>query len=386
MTSLLGFNQVQGDWKTHVSRSTYNVAVVFGKKLVRDQVTVEYASRIRTLVRLWMEEKEFRPSLVCFCGGVAKGNHVSDADAGYVFFRHMCEVQGIVLDEKVGILIDNKSRNDEEAVFHITESVKSQYIPKWLQASPSRKTTAGDEFGEGAVVQKKVNVHFTLISTEYHLCNINDVHHRSPQRSLLTIMEGMGGGFKDPNQYGYSEGNYDKSPYDSMLDYRESQDGPEIDDYYSYRQDRNDQNLSDDDDDDTGEISATQGIVLTSWSFQYATYPYIYAKDDAMVFLGKCYLLGEELKPLLVNMKGVVDQKEFFQRDNYLMLASIRRSLVHHVEDLHKPRKKELHMALKAHNISLQNGGGNANANERDMIGVLEIALLSLGRCVDLVS
>jgi len=240
------------------------------------------------------------------------------------------------------------------------------------------------------VVQKKVSVHFTLISTEYHLCNINDVHHRSPQRSLLTIMEAMGGAFKDPNQYGYSAGNYFRSPYDSMLDYnREIQDGSD-DDYYSYRQDIDDRDSLADNDDD---LPVTQGIVLTSWSFQYATYPYIYAKDDAVVFLGKCYLLGEELKPLLVNMKGVVDQKEFFQRDNYLMLASIRRSLVHHVEDLHKPRKRILQEALKAHTISIQNaavvgvggGRGNTSVNQRDMIGVLEIALLSLGRCVDLV-
>ena len=27
-----------------------------------------------------------------------------------------------------------------------------------------------------------------------------------------------------------------------------------------------------------------------------------------MVFLGQCFLLGEELTPLLVNMKGVVEQ------------------------------------------------------------------------------
>ena len=81
MISLLGYNQVNGVWREHSSQSTYNVAIVFGKKLVRDQVTVEYASRIRTLVKLFMEDSEFRPSLVCFCGG-KKGNHISDADAG----------------------------------------------------------------------------------------------------------------------------------------------------------------------------------------------------------------------------------------------------------------------------------------------------------------
>ena len=54
--------------------------------------------------------------------------------------------------------------------------------------------------------EKKINAHFTLKSTEYHLCNVNDVHHRYPQRSLLSLMESMGGAFKDPNNYGYPEG------------------------------------------------------------------------------------------------------------------------------------------------------------------------------------
>jgi hypothetical protein len=41
----------------------------------------------------------------------------------------------------------------------------------------------------------------TLISTEYHLCNINDVHHRSLQQSLLTTMEEMGEAFTDVDVY-----------------------------------------------------------------------------------------------------------------------------------------------------------------------------------------
>merc|ERR1711956_30314 len=78
-------------------------------------------------------------------------------------------------------------------------------------------------------------------------------------------------------------------------------------------------------------------------------------------------------------------QKEFFQRDNYLMLASIRHSLVDHLEDLHKPEKTYLRKAIKTRNFSLQNGNGFMNGNRRDPIGVLEMALVSLGRCVDLV-
>ena len=337
MISLLGFNQVKGDWKIHSSTSTYNVAIVFGKKLVRDQVTVEYASRIRTLARLFKNEPGFRPSLVCFCGGIAEGSIVANSDAGYIFFRHICEAQGINL-EGVSVCIDNKTKNDYEAVKYVTEAVKRKYVPDWLESSP--ETTS--------LMQKAIDVHFTLVSTEYHLCNINDVHHRSPEQSLMIGMETMGEEFQQQRpDYGLTTTSFgSKASSSDMLE-----NGRSI-----------------------------RGLVKTSWSFQYATYPYIYAKNDSVAFLGKCYLLGEELMPLLVNMKGVVDQKEFFQRDNYLMLASIRRSLVEEIEALHKPnfsRKKKLNNELRRIK--------DVHGNERNVITILEGALLSLGRCVDLV-
>ncbi len=333
MISLLGFNQVKGDWKIHSSVSTFNVAVVFGKELVRDQVTVEYASRIRTLARLFKNEPEFRPSLVCFCGGVAEGSNVANSDAGYIFFRHMCEAQGIDLGD-VSVFIDNKSQNDQEAMKAVTDIVKGKYVPQWLEVSPM--TTALDTRD-----MKTIDVHFTLVSTEYHLCNINDVHHRSPGQSLLLGIEYMNGIF---HQHKHCIS--DSQQYQDKLSKKE----------------------------------LAQGIVKISWSFQYATYPYIYAKDDSIVFLGKCFLLGEELEPLVVNMKAVVEQTEFFQRDNYLMLASIRRSLVEQIEALHKPsrsRKKTLNTELRRIK--------DIYGMERDVITILEGALLSLGRCVDLV-
>lgn len=288
MISLLGFNQVQGDWKIHSSTSTYNVAIVFGKELVRDQVTVEYASRIRTLARLFKNEPEFRPSLVCFCGGIADGSHVANSDAGYIFFRHMCEAQGIDLNG-VEICIDNKSRSDDEAINSVTETIKSTYIPKWLEASPSTTDT----------MQKSINMHFTLISTEYHLCNINDVHHRSPERSLLNAMENIGDSFMGNRNYSVQQkANAGRSSNDFFIYYDDDETGSFGDTQIS----SDEQGVS------QSNRPPVRGLVKTSWSFQYATYPYIYAKSDSTVFLGKCFLLGEELMPLLVNMKGVVEQ------------------------------------------------------------------------------
>ena len=108
---------------------------------------------IRTLARLFVEDPDFRPSLVCFSGGVGIGNHVSDADSGYIYFRHMCKMQGINL-EGVGIHINNKSQNSEKAVYYLTEKVKSNYIQRWLGSTPGTDT-AEDEYWQGLLVRKK---------------------------------------------------------------------------------------------------------------------------------------------------------------------------------------------------------------------------------------
>jgi len=364
MSSLLGYNYLGGDWRYHESLSTRNVVIVFGKNLVRDQVTVEYASRIRTLVKLLKNDAEsFAPSIICFCGGISSGNYVSDADAGYVFFRHMCESQDVNLDG-INIFVDRYSQSEDQALHYCTKELR-KYLPQWLKASPAFvDTDTHDAYGMKAPKRKKIQVHFSLISTEYHLCNLNDVHHRSPQQSLLKELENLeldSINFSSRRRNSSSRdygGTYDDD-YDS---YYSNDDDP----YYFHNRKR-----------EVHVRSQEKGIVETSWSFQYATYPFVYAKDETTVFLGKCFLLSEELMPLYVNMKGVIEKKEFFQRDNYLMLASIRRSLVSHVEDLHICRqglRRDLNLATK-----------KAGVDERPIEEVLESAILHLGRCIDLV-
>lgn len=102
------------------------------------------------------------------------------------------------------------------------------------------------------------------------------------------------------------------------------------------------------------------------------------------MYLGQCYLLACELTPLLVNMKGVVDQTEFFQRDNYLLLSSIRRTLVALVESLYTDKGQEIRAGVIKY--FEQNMGRNRFTEEDvKIIVVLESALLNLGRCIDLV-
>ena len=289
----------------------------------------------------------------------------------------MCEAQGIDL-EGVEVLIDSKSRDEAEAVYRVTEGVKNKYIPTWLEDVPANeKSSFSDDDA------KKIAVHFSLVSTEYHLCNLNDVHHRSPRQSLLKPIEAMaddgsgsrsGGSSRRGSQFGVRSSGFleDSNDYFDEDDW----DG----DQYNPLRGRQYQASS--------MYRSSQDIVVeTSWSFQYATYPFLYAQDEAVVFLGKCFLLAEELMPLLVNMKGVVEEEEFFQRDNYLMLASIRRSLVSKVERLHK--SSGIKRALKRYQDTVigrpPSSSKSSAAAARDIIVILEGALLSLGRCVDLV-
>jgi hypothetical protein len=69
--------------------------------------------------------------------------------------------------------------------------------------------------------------------------------------------------------------------------------------------------------------------------FVCSPYPYLDEREGGTNFLAKCFLIGQELVPILVNIQGVVNKREFFQRSNYVMLSNIRRSLVGLLEQVH---------------------------------------------------
>ena len=310
MSSLLGYNYLSGDWRDHISLSTRNVAILFGKNLVRDQVTVEYASRIRALVKLFKNEPDlFSPSLICFCGGKTNGNHVSNADAGYIFFRHMCEAQNVNLDG-IEIFIDRKSKNEGEALKYCTDEVR-KYLPKWLEASPAivedNAINSGMPYSSvnSSPKGKKIHVHFSIFSTEYHLCNMNDIHHRSPQQSFLKEIQVLEQGTinyqTSYNKYSGNVDDNDNLEYSGIYNDYNTGILDDEETLYNYQRKKRPSMIP----------KKSRGIVETSWSFQYATYPFIYAQDDVTVFLGKCYLLNEELMPLYVNMKGVIEKVTF---------------------------------------------------------------------------
>jgi len=400
MISLLNYNQVTTESRLKIQEesiqdtsyftTSYQIIIVFGKPLVQEQMTLEYATRIKTLVRMFLDEAEekkkrkekeeeedrqqvFKPILICFSGSIGGGggisspsslssattgqqqHYISSADAGYFYFRQLCGIHHIDL-QNIHFFLDRSSQNDHDIISRIIDHVKHFYLPRWIvtnshaidsvsigtiwDPSVPQSSSSSSSYSSLSTQQptspekKKIMIHFTLLSTDYHLCNINDVHHRSPRQSLFRAIEGIDDDMKSSKVYKREMINQSSRNIIGKL-------------------------------------------IHTSWSYQYATYPYIYAKEDAVVFLGKIFLLGEELMPLLANMQGVVDQKEFFQRDNYLMLASIRRSLVSLLESLHQ--NPQLEMALQLE-IKMK-----MERKEKDFKASLEGALLSLGRCVDVV-
>lgn len=300
--SLLAYNHFKGEWSDR-NATTYHVAICFGKPLINDMVTVEYATRIRTLVKLLKEDDEqqqqpFTPKLICFTGGaITEGNTLSDASAGYIYFRHLLASQNMTLHPTTQIWLDTKSSNERESMERIASELWRHHIKLWLSERPLVERM-NQHYGVGwKILERKVDIHFTLVSTEYHLCNLNDVHHRSPLKSFLqplVSLRGLAGSDRWENyeELEVMDPNYSTSVHVKKGSGKDTTSSSVVN---SAEQQRN-------------TFGGIENSVDTSWSFQYGTYPFLHGEDEAIVFLGQCYLLGEELTPLLVNMKGVVEQ------------------------------------------------------------------------------
>jgi hypothetical protein len=140
------------------------VVVIFGKRLVRDQITYEYAVRILTLVR-HMVTGRIKPSAVCFTGGRDHPDSlVSEAVAGYLFFRHVCEEFSISLDS-VAIILEEQHLNARDCMSSILTQLGEQLVGS----------------------------HFTFVSSDYHLIRIREVEAAAPNLSLLAPLRKLRG-------------------------------------------------------------------------------------------------------------------------------------------------------------------------------------------------
>ncbi|KAA8494049.1 hypothetical protein FVE85_4024 [Porphyridium purpureum] len=148
--------------------STTLIAVVFGKELMRDQLTVELSKRVITLVRL-LRTGALRPDVICFTGARADGTVVSPASAAYTFFRQVCEELNIDLSD-VSFVLEEKSPRLSKLPLHKV----------FLQVEKM--------FGRRSAEK----CHFTLISSDYHLFHLQEVHRHTPRQSMLSALHQHG--------------------------------------------------------------------------------------------------------------------------------------------------------------------------------------------------
>lgn len=203
--------------------ATTHVVIVFGKHLIRDQVTVEFAKRIVTLVKQ-IASGALDPTVICFTGGngAREDGCISEAVAGYAFFRTVCEEANIDVD-RFEIILEQRSRNTKENLRNVIEELRRRQ-------------------GSDAVSA----CHFTLVSSDYHLIRIQEVHRLSPRQSVLFPLE----------------------------------------------------------------------VSASTWNCIFAAYPFCVSREPATAFLGRAVVLANDLGIVLVNLNGVIDDREFLSKEN----------------------------------------------------------------------
>ena len=376
-----------------------HVAVVLTKRSIamngEHLLTVECARRIQRLVYA-IRHENYMPHVIVFVGekyvnisapiGDVDATY-SDSDLGYNYFiNSMCRSVDPLLHRdltNVTFHLEQLALSNN-ALANIATYIQGNHIEQWFmqavsEASATTHETTLLQQNQPPRRRPKLHVQFSLISSDYHLCILNDIHVRSPGQSPLRY--------------------FDRWTTSSIIKNITSSSkikGSELNTH----------------------VNSYSGVQLeTSWTYMYSTTANLHRRtdsdgkniesydvdDDANIaiasFSSICYQRAQDLIPVLHNLRGVVANTEFFQRENYRVLVQARRSLVSGMELLYQqqPSLAAIHKVLtplqSSHNIpTLQQVNGideNVNMkqkpNGKPLDLVLEGALLSLGRCLDLV-
>ena len=362
---------------------TVAVAIVWGKALVQDQISVDYASRLLRLVRALRDtEKDDDkkllqlPTILCFLNDHSDETYyrkqrqqpqqpdlVSVAQAGYLFFRHACTAQGVSLDHVSHIYLEPPPSDDKtttttsanqsqyQALQNVMQYVRNQclVVPSSSSLLDKEQHDDDDDDPEPTVYR----LHFWLVSNDYHLCQFHETHLKSPDQSPLRALQQV----DDDKVAAAQQPKTTTATTATSWNKKNKKNAPPL-------------------------------VEKTRWTYLYATTttadvvredPY-YDSAQYQFFL-KIFRTVQQLHPVVLNLQAVVDHKEFFQQENYLVLVSARRSLVADMETIYQAQP-----SLKAmQRMSWTNDSNNNNNNNKPTDVVLESALLSLGRCLDLV-
>lgn len=383
-----------------------HVAVVLTKRSIsmngEHLLTVECARRIQRLIHAINYEK-YEPDVIVFVGEqydsttttTGDCSHTSDADIGYDYFMtliHQSAYPSLHKDLTNVTFHMERLATISNALANIATYIQGNHIVQWFTETIEEANTAIYEAAQSKNIsfkqnqqyrrRPKLHIQFALISSDYHLCILNDIHVRSPGQSPLRY--------------------FDRWTTSSII-----------------------QNISSS---DTGsawnvQLSSYSGVQLeTSWTYMYSTtanllrpteqllfdnegryIDYLSGNDDGSFLIASfssiCYQRGQDLIPVLHNLRGVVANTEFFQRENYRVLVQARRSLVSGMELLYQqqPSLAAIHNVLTplklshtlptlpATNGAVEETNTKNKPNGKPLDVVLEGALLSIGRCLDLV-
>jgi hypothetical protein len=145
----------------------YHVAIVLGKKLIHDQITVEYASRVRALLE-FIKEKNEAVVLIFFTGGKQHGGFASEAVAGYTYFRQLCGQSMTVDSTSFEYYLDEDATNTIQNIHNVVAEVRRRLRDTNKQC------------------------HCTLVSNDYHVKRLKEIHKETPEQSLLKELEETG--------------------------------------------------------------------------------------------------------------------------------------------------------------------------------------------------
>ncbi|MCX2758005.1 YdcF family protein [Vibrio sp. Sgm 22] len=147
--------------------SINHLLIVLGKRLNENKLTDEGISRVDALVRYLAEplvEESNQQTAVAFCGGVTKGQTLSEADAMHQYFR-MLEKQREHPFSLGAILLEQHSTNTVENI----QNLASEMIKSGL-------------FTRGQSVQ------VTFVSNDYHLQRIFEIQSLMDEQGLLKVL------------------------------------------------------------------------------------------------------------------------------------------------------------------------------------------------------
>ncbi|MEZ9156007.1 YdcF family protein [Vibrio sp. 10N.222.54.B12] len=147
--------------------SINHLLIVLGKRLNENKLTDEGTSRVDALVEYLAEplvEESNQQTAVAFCGGVTKGQTLSEADAMHQYFRKL-EHQREHPFSLGAILLEQHSTNTVENI----QNLASEMIKSGL-------------FTRGQSVQ------VTFVSNDYHLQRIFEIQSLMDEQGLLKVL------------------------------------------------------------------------------------------------------------------------------------------------------------------------------------------------------